>query len=131
MDAVAKRLHQPITAYTLAPVWDDAAPYYAIFLEEPDAANEAGLRAFRKELDRALGEENIEYASKRDSGRLGPVRAAIIPTGAWSAWDRDRLIKTGGSPEQYKHPCLIGDLKFRETMPVEKELRADVTACKV
>ena len=66
MDAVAKRLHQPIMAYTLAPVWDDAAPYYSIFLEEPDAANEAGLRAFLKELDRALGEENIEYASKRD-----------------------------------------------------------------
>ena len=122
MDAVAKRVHLPITAYTLAPVWNDAAPYYAIFLEEPDAANEAGLRAFLKELDRALGEENIEYASKRDSGRLVPVRAAIIPTGVWSAWDRDRLIKTGGSPEQYKHPCLIGDSGFKETMRVMREV---------
>jgi len=122
MDAVAKRLHQPVTAYSLAPVWDDAAPYYAIFLEEPDAANEPGLRAFLAELDRALGEENIEYAAKRESGRLGHVRAAVIPAGSWAAWDRDRLASTGGSPEQYKHPCLIGDLGFRETMRVLREI---------
>ena len=122
MDAVAKRVQQPITAYTLAPVWDDAAPYYAIFLEEPDATNEAALRAFLTALDRALGEENIEYAAKRESGRLGHVRAAIIPTGTWAAWDRERLSKTGGSPEQYKHPCLIGDLGFKETMRVLREV---------
>jgi hypothetical protein len=122
MDAVARRLHQPVTAYSLAPVWDDAAPYYAIFLEEPDAASEAGLRAFLGELDRALGEENIEYLAKRESGRLGPVRAALIPAGSWAAWDRDRLSRTGGSPEQYKHPCLIGDLGFRETMKVLREV---------
>jgi hypothetical protein len=123
MDAVATRVRQPITAYTLAPVWDDAAPYYAIFLEEQDAANETGLRAFLKELDRALGQENIEYAAKRDSGRLGEIRAAIIAVGTWAAWDRDRLAQTGGSPEQYKHPCLIGDLTFKETMKVLRELR--------
>jgi hypothetical protein len=116
-------VRQPITAYTLAPVWDDAAPYYAIFLEEQDAANETGLRAFLKELDRALGQENIEYAAKRDSGRLGEIRAAIIAVGTWAAWDRDRLAQTGGSPEQYKHPCLIGDLTFKETMKVLRELR--------
>ncbi|HEY3787761.1 MAG TPA: GH3 auxin-responsive promoter family protein [Urbifossiella sp.] len=116
MDAVAKRVHQPITAYSLAPVWDEAASYYAIFLEAQDAEDEARLRAFLGELDRALGGENIEYAAKRESGRLGRLRAAIIPEGSWSAWDRDRLAKTGGSPEQYKHPCLIGDLGFGETM---------------
>jgi len=122
VDAVAKRVSQPITAYSLAPVWDEAASYYAIFLEEQDAANETGLWAFLGELDRALGEENIEYAAKRDSGRLGPLRAAIIPTGSWLPWDRERLAKTGGSPEQYKHPCLIGDLGFKESMPVVREV---------
>ena len=25
------------------------------------------------------------------------------------------MQKTGGSPEQYKHPCLIGDVNFRQT----------------
>jgi hypothetical protein len=122
MDVVAKRVQQPVTAYTLAPVWDDVRPYYAIFLEEPDAAGEAGTRAFLGELDRALGEENVEYAAKREGGRLGPVRAAVVPAGTWAAWDRARLAATGGSPEQYKHPCLIGDLAFRETMKVLREV---------
>jgi hypothetical protein len=122
MDVVAHRVHQPITAYSLAPVWDDVRPYYAIFLEEPDVADEAGTRRFLAELDRALGEENIEYAAKRESGRLGPVRAAVIPAGTWAAWDKERLAKTGGSPEQYKHPCLIGDMGFRETMKVIREV---------
>ncbi len=38
------------------------------------------------------------------------------------AWDRDRLAKTGGSPEQYKHPCLVGDAAFRDTLPVVREV---------
>ena len=122
MDAAARAVHQPVTAYTLAPVWDDRLPYYALFLEEPDAADAAGLRRFLAEFDRRLGEENIEYAAKREGGRLGPVRAAVIPAGAWAAWDRDRLAKTGGSPEQYKHPCLVGDLGFRATMNVVREV---------
>jgi hypothetical protein len=56
------------------------------------------------------------------SGRLGPVRAAVVPAGTWQKWDRDRLATTGGSPEQYKHPCLIGDLKFRDMMEVAREV---------
>ena len=124
MDAVARRVPQPVTAYSVAPVWDDEQPYYALFLEEPDAADEAGLQRFLKEFDRNSESENIEYAAKRESGRLGALRAAMIPAGAWATWDRDRLAKTGGSPEQYKHPCLIGDLKFRETMSVVREIAA-------
>ena len=122
MDAVAKTVRQPITAYTLAPVWDDHRPYYAIYLEESDVTDAAGTRSFLAHLDRALGEENIEYAAKREGGRIGAVRAAVIPAGTWAAWDRDRLATTGGSPEQYKHPCLIGDIKFRATLPVLWEL---------
>jgi hypothetical protein len=121
-DAVAARHQLTVAAYSVAPVWDEAQPYYALFLEEPDAADEAGLRRFIAEFDRQLGAENVEYASKRESGRLGPIRALIIPIGAWSDWDRDRLTRTGGSPEQYKHPCLIGDLEFRAAMPVVREV---------
>ena len=46
MDAVAARLGQPVTAYSLAPIWDDRQPYYGLFLEEPDARDEAGAEAF-------------------------------------------------------------------------------------
>ncbi|MBX9622614.1 MAG: GH3 auxin-responsive promoter family protein [Gemmataceae bacterium] len=122
VDAAASRAGQPLTAYTVAPVWDDARPYYAVFVEEPDTVDVARLRRFLTELDRSLGEENVEYAAKREGGRLGPVRAAVIPAGAWAAWDRERLAKTGGSAEQYKHPCLAGDLGFRDTMTVLREV---------
>jgi hypothetical protein len=123
-DAVAARLHQAVTAYTVAPVWDESQPYYGLFLEEPDAADEARLRNFLREVDHQLGVENVEYAAKRESGRLGPIRAIVILAGAWSAWDHARLAQTGGSPEQYKHPCLIGDVKFRESMRVVREVAA-------
>lgn len=122
MDVVAQRVKQPVTAYSLAPVWDDRQPYYAIFLEEPDADDEGLLKKFLAEFDSQLGAQNVEYAAKRESGRLGPLRADLIPAGTWAKWDRDRLASTGGSPEQYKHPCLIGDLNFRDTMGVVREV---------
>ena len=50
------------------------------------------------------------------------MRAEVIPAGAWAAWDRDRLAKTGGSPEQYKHPCLIGDTAFKDAIRVVREI---------
>jgi len=124
MDTVAQRLLQPITAYSLAPIWDETQPYYGLFLEETDATDEVGLKRFLAEFDQQLGDENIEYAAKREGARLGPVRALLLPAGTWAAWDRARLAQTGGSPEQYKHPCLIGDVNFRATMPVRREVRA-------
>lgn len=118
VDRVVQTVPQPLSAYALAPCWDDAQPYYGLFLEEPDARDPMLLRKFLLALDLALGENNIEYEAKRTSGRLGPVRAHLLPAGYWSQWDRERVAKTGGSPEQYKHPCLIGDVGFRETAPV-------------
>ncbi|HKB01067.1 MAG TPA: GH3 auxin-responsive promoter family protein, partial [Gemmataceae bacterium] len=110
VDRVVQTVPQPLSAYALAPCWDDAQPYYGLFLEEQDAGDSILLRKFLLALDLALGENNIEYESKRTSGRLGPVRAHLLPTGHWAQWDRERLRSTGGSPEQYKHPCLIGDV---------------------
>ncbi len=122
LDAVANRINQPVTAYSVSPVWHDQQPYYAIYLEEPDAQNEIAMKQFLAAFDLQLGAENVEYAAKRESGRLGAIRAMIIPAGAWTKWDKERLAQTGGSPEQYKHPCLIGDLKFRDTMTVLREV---------
>jgi hypothetical protein len=122
MDQTAARLRQPISAYALAPCWDEAQPYYGLFIESPDVADEGLLGRFVAALDRELGEQNIEYAAKRDSGRLGPVRVEVLPAGVWQKWDRERLTKSGGSAEQYKHPCLIGDVNLKQSMPVLREI---------
>jgi hypothetical protein len=119
--AVTGRRGAPLPVYTLAPCWDDERPYYGLFVER-GSWDEATARGLLPEIDRALGEANDEYRGKRSSGRLGPVRLVWLSPGAWATWDGARLAQAGGPPEQYKHPCLVGDVKFRDTVPVESEL---------
>jgi hypothetical protein len=75
-------------------------------------------------LDEQLRRVNFEYAGKRDSARLGAIRLELLPRGAWQTWAGQRLARTGGTLEQYKHPCLIADSEFRTSMPVEEEIGA-------
>jgi hypothetical protein len=122
MADVLRALDLSLTAYSLAPCWDDERPYYGLFIERGDlAGREQGLRLAAM-LERRLAEMNVEYAAKRESLRLGPVRLAMLPTGAWGQWERQRLARTGGSLEQYKHPCLIADPKFRDSIKIDEEL---------
>ena len=79
-------------------------------------------RGMAEALDRRLCERNMEYADKRESRRLGPVRLELLPDDTWQQWDRQRLARTGGTLEQYKHPCLIPDPGFRDSVRVEEEL---------
>ena len=122
MATTLRQLDLSLTAYTVAPCWDDDLPYYGLFVERTDLGSSERGQQLAALLDRQLGEENIEYRSKRDSLRLGPVRLQLLPAGAWALWDRQRLRQNGGTLEQYKHPCLINDVGFRSTMPVEAEV---------
>ena len=65
-----------------------------------DEAELAGL------LDGALQNVNIEYRSKRGSGRLGAVRVNLLSRGSLAALDRRILAQRGGRVEQYKHGFL-------------------------
>ena len=122
MAQVLRELDLCLSTYSVAPCWDDELPYYGLFLERGDLPSvEAGVR-LAEALDQRLMRLNVEYAGKRESLRLGTVRLALLPQGTWQDWDRTRLARTGGTLEQYKHPCLISDPKFRETVPVEEEL---------
>jgi hypothetical protein len=122
MKEVLQRLDLSLNAYTMAPCWDEDLPYYGLFVERGDLASvEEGLR-LTEELERRLVQTNVEYATKRESQRLGPIRLEMMPSGTWLQWDRQRLQRAGGSVEQYKHPCLIPDTGFRDSMPVEQEL---------
>jgi hypothetical protein len=68
------------------------------------------------QLDAAMQRLNIEYEAKRSGGRLGPLQAKLVPEGFWTKWDAERLAKTGGSPEQFKRPCLMGDTEFVKSL---------------
>jgi hypothetical protein len=122
MTEVLPALNLTLSTYSVAPCWNDEQPYYGLFVERGDlATREQGL-LLGEALDRRLKDVNMEYASKRESRRLGPVRVQLLGDRAWQVWDHQHLQRTGGSLEQYKHPCLIADPKFRETIRVEEEL---------
>jgi hypothetical protein len=125
VQAALRELDATLTAYTVAPCWDDATPAYGLFVERGDLGEVEQYRELAAAVDRHLRRLNIEYDAKRASQRLGPLRVLLLPSGAWAAWDRRRLLQTGGSAEQYKHPCLVADLAFREQVPVEAELAPD------
>ena len=123
LTATLRDLDLNLTAYSMAPCWDDELPFYGLFIERGDLVGRAqGLRLLDG-VEKRLRKINIEYAAKRDSCRLGPPRLMLIPDKTWQQWDRDRLAKTGGTLEQYKHPCLISDPAFRSEMAVSEEYR--------
>jgi hypothetical protein len=111
-----------LTSYSMAPCWNNSRPYYGLFVEKSDLPDKGQGTHLVQMLDQRLAEINYEYASKRRSRRLGALRLQLLPTGAWQEWDRRRLAQTGGTLEQYKHPCLINDLKFRDEVTVLEEV---------
>jgi hypothetical protein len=122
MADVLRELDLTLTAYSVAPCWDDELPYYSLFVERGDLTGPEQAARLASALERRLAEVNVEYASKRESRRLGPMRLALLPANTWQQWDRQRLARTGGALEQYKHPCLINDPQFRDSVPVEEEI---------
>ena len=58
-------------------------------------------------LDDALCQVSVEYASKRQTLRLGSVKLAVLPPGLLA--DRDRRLRQQRSrtSEQFKHQYLL------------------------
>lgn len=112
MAEVLVELSVTVNAYAVAPCWNDEQPYYGLFLERGDLPDALAGERLATRLETRLCETNVEYAAKRESMRLGPMRLETVRNGFWAQWDRERLQRNGGTMEQYKHPCLINDLQF-------------------
>jgi hypothetical protein len=117
---VLGELDVTLSTYSVAPCWpddDSQSPWYGLFVESGEIPSPGLACELARRLDERLCQINVEYESKRASQRLGPVRVELLPRGFWARWDRERLLRTGGTLEQYKHPCLINDMEFyRGTM---------------
>lgn len=96
--------------FTLCPEFADP-PGYRLLVEEGDLPTSM-RETVLSEIDTALCASNSEYDEKRRTGRLLPVTLEPLPTGTWQRFTRARQSRLGGSIEQYKHPCLVGDLQF-------------------
>lgn len=110
--------------YTLTPHWGDP-PGYTLFIgirpeDDPQASKtetavHGNYERFAAVVDSELQRRNIEYREKRESGRLQPIKVVGLPGHAWKTYTSQRQLRTGGSAEQYKHPCLVPDPQFEKT----------------
>ncbi len=89
-------------------------PRYRLYLE----AGERGLAPnLAERFDTALCSVNVEYAGKRESGRLGAVQIAELSPGVLKQRDRRLRESRSRTGEQFKHqyllprPGLDGDLE--------------------
>jgi hypothetical protein len=98
-----------LRSYLLVPTWDDP-PYYSLLVEESDLTSSASHERLVAAVEHELQSQNVEYVSKRDTLRLGPVRILRIANGSWAEFQRRRLAKSGGTVEQYKQPHLVPDI---------------------
>lgn len=104
-----------LSYYTVAPEWGEP-PRYRLLVEEREIPSREVAAQLESIADRFLQELNCEYAEKRHTGRLAPLAHLPLATGTWQSFTRKRQSKLGGSIEQYKHPCLVPDLKFCESL---------------
>jgi hypothetical protein len=109
VEAAQRALGVHVTSYLLVPTWDDP-PYYSLLIEESDLAANGISTRLGGAVEHELRRQNGEYVSKRDTLRLGPVRILRIADGSWVEFQKRRLVRSGGTVEQYKQPHLVPDL---------------------
>jgi len=59
----------------------------------------------------------MEYDSKRQSHRLGPIRAKVVADGTWLKYDMATIVQRRRGLEQYKHKFLVADVEFERRFP--------------
>ena len=106
------RLGLAVRSYCLCPTWG-RIPFYTLLVDENEV-DPAGARQLAWAVDAALGGLNMEYRTKRDSGRLQPVKVRTIAAGAWRAYDTKIINERKGRVEQYKHKFLVNDIEFEK-----------------
>lgn len=102
------RRHDVAAAFFLC-VANEELSSYTLFLERD--ASGAAPQCFADEVDEQLGELNLEYHSKRASGRLGPLTLAWL---------------TGGAAEAYKSACVKAGQREGQFKPAVLQYRRDL-----
>ncbi|WP_433386896.1 GH3 auxin-responsive promoter family protein [Micromonospora sp. KLBMP9576] len=93
--------------YSVIPVWGQP-PGYTLLMEEHEATAPAYSARFCARVEAELARLNTEYADKRRSGRLSPLRAQVVRAGTYRALT-ERRVAVGASAAQVKHRWLHPD----------------------
>jgi hypothetical protein len=94
--------------YLCGPQWGEP-PYYVVIGEVPRPGPELD-RTLSEAVDRALQSLNIEYAAKRGSGRLDPLRLFTVPRDTVTAYSEGR--RQAANATQYKFRPFERDTGF-------------------
>ena len=106
--AVADQLAIVMETFIMAPQWDDP-PRYRLYFESTVPLDRRDLQRLARRVDQRLILGNIEYESKRDTGRLAGVDARQVPSGFLARRDEQRLCENHGRYEQFKHRFLYNE----------------------
>ena len=93
-------------------VADEDASAYRLFIELRER-RQVDAQAMAAAVDQRLGELNIEYHGKRQSGRLGPLTLACLKPGAAEAY-KAACVRTGQREMQFKPAAL----QYRKSLPL-------------
>jgi hypothetical protein len=98
--AAATGLH--LSGFTAVPHFK-LPPFYEVRAELARPADDPQCRRFAHRIDAELGAVNVEYASKRESGRLGRATLALVAPGSFERL-RHRSV---AQDAQYKQVHLV------------------------
>jgi hypothetical protein len=98
---------------------DEQACCYCLYVE-PGTGAKPDAKAFAKAVDRKLCELNIEYHAKRESGRLGALKAAWLATDTSEAY-KQFCVSRGQREGQFKSVAIA----YRKDFSFDLESRVE------
>ncbi len=103
-----------IAYFCAVPVFDKP-PYYQLYLETRDERPDGvKIEELARTLDRTLCDLNVEYAAKRASRRLDPIRIAFLRCGFFAEYSRAAHIAKRAAQIKFKH--LNPDALFHQIL---------------
>jgi hypothetical protein len=116
MKQAAAALPSPVEGFVLVLQLGEP-PSYSLFVETPER-DERLLQRLLAQFEHELRRQNIEYAGKRDSQRLGEPKLCLVKNGCFEQFRKTR-VQSGAPDGQYKFPHLLSGIeKFGEVGPV-------------
>lgn len=101
----ADQLAIHLESFIITPQLDEP-PHYRLYFESPTPFPHALLNQLSELIDSRLMVLNIEYESKRSSGRLAPMDARQLPPDFLTEMDESIRRENHGRSEQFKHRFL-------------------------
>ncbi|MBI1849663.1 MAG: GH3 auxin-responsive promoter family protein [Planctomycetes bacterium] len=123
VSASASAIGIDLESFTLFPA-AEPFPHYVLLVEVASPAQPQRLASFPGTLDREIERQNIEYATKRASLRLGPPEVWIVEPGGYAAWQRRRVMN-GASPDQLKPIHLTRNASVLHEFEIAERIHAD------